>query len=146
MRIGDAATASGLPEDTIRYYERAGVLPAPPRHPNGYRDYTEDHVATLRFARGLRELGLTPGEMADIIGVAHDGTCGALRSALIGRIAAAMVDLDARIDALCRTRRDLEDLATGLEQMRPSGRRVPGRVRCSCVALVEHGAEQAARR
>jgi len=137
MQIGEAAAASGLGEDTIRFYERHGVLPAPPRHANGYRDYTQDHVATLRFARGLRELGLPPREMADIIAVAHDGTCGALRSALIERIGEATADVDARIAALDHTRQELDALAAGLQRMRASERRVPGRARCTCVALVQ---------
>ncbi len=139
MQIGEAAAASGLSEDTIRFYERHGVLPAPPRHPNGYRDYTDDHVETLRFARGLRELGLPPSEMADIVAVAHDGTCGALRSALIDRIARATAELDERIAGLEHTRRHLDGLGKGLRRMRPREQRVPGRPSCTCVALVQGG-------
>ncbi|HWQ28729.1 MAG TPA: MerR family DNA-binding transcriptional regulator, partial [Dehalococcoidia bacterium] len=56
MRIGEAARASGLSIDTIRFYERTGTLPAPPRGANGYRRYTPEHVETLRLAAGLRAL------------------------------------------------------------------------------------------
>ncbi len=58
MNIQEAAHRSGLSADTIRFYERKGVLPRPPRGANGYRQYTEEHVATLEFARGLRDLNL----------------------------------------------------------------------------------------
>ena len=138
MKIGEAARASGLSEDTIRFYEKSGVLPAPARAANGYRDYAASHLETLRFAHGLRELRLAPREMAEILTVAHDGTCSDLRSALIDRIAAVVGSLDERITALNATRRELNNLGGALSRMRPSQRRVPGLVRCNCVRLVEH--------
>ncbi len=58
MNIREAAATSGLSADTIRFYEKKGVLPRPPRRDNGYRSYTDEHVATLRLARGLKDLGL----------------------------------------------------------------------------------------
>ena len=56
MNIGEAANASSLTPDTIRFYEKKGILPRPPRLASGYRHYTEEHVATLRLAKALREL------------------------------------------------------------------------------------------
>lgn len=76
----------GLSPDTIRFYERAEVLPAPPRRANGYRDYSEGHVATLRLVGGLRHLGLALDDMQRIASVAHDATCGDLRGALIAQL------------------------------------------------------------
>ena len=67
LTIRDAATVSGLSAETIRYYERVGVLPTVPRAVNGYRLYTAAYVETLRFARGLRELGIPLTSVASLV-------------------------------------------------------------------------------
>ena len=82
MNIQHAADRSGLSADTIRFYERRGVLPRPPRKANGYRDYSERHVETLKLAAGLRSLGLALEDMGQVLTLAHDGTCGAVRTVL----------------------------------------------------------------
>ncbi len=69
MNIQQAADASRLSPHTLRFYERKGVLPRPPRSPNGYREYTEEHVATLRLAKGLRELELPLSDVAPILSI-----------------------------------------------------------------------------
>ncbi|HPE81786.1 MAG TPA: MerR family transcriptional regulator [Gammaproteobacteria bacterium] len=58
MRIGELANLSGMKADTVRYYEKAGLLPPPPRLPNGYRDYGAAHVERLAFIRHCRTLGM----------------------------------------------------------------------------------------
>ncbi len=69
MNIQEAAEASGLSADTIRFYERKRVLPRPPRAANGYRAYTEEHLATLRLTKSLRDLGLPLSEIGSIVAV-----------------------------------------------------------------------------
>ena len=54
MNIRAAAIASRLTPDTIRFYEKKDILTRPPRLTNGYRHYTDEHVATLRLAKALR--------------------------------------------------------------------------------------------
>src|SRR5258708_39295806 len=83
LTISQAADASGLSPDTIRYYERVGVLPRIQRAGNGYRGYPPEHLEPLRFARSLRDLGLAPAAMSDLIRIFHDGTCRQMRSALL---------------------------------------------------------------
>lgn len=56
MRIG--ARQSGFSVDTLRYYERVGLLPEPTRTENGYRSYDETTMERLRFIRRSRNLGL----------------------------------------------------------------------------------------
>jgi MerR family copper efflux transcriptional regulator len=136
VNIQRAAQQSGLSADTIRFYEREGVLPRPPRRENGYREYTEDHVATLRLVRGLRETGMPMAEMASIGRAAHDGTCGALRVALVSTLAKALDETDERIDRLQRTRRHVEALMQGLEQMEDGQSRLPGATPCECITLL----------
>ena len=58
MRIGELAKTAGLTPDTIRFYEREGLLEAPPRTPSGYRDYGPEVLDDLVFIRKAQLLGL----------------------------------------------------------------------------------------
>jgi arsenate reductase len=60
MRISELARRAGVAPSAIRWYEEAGILPAPERRPNGYRDYGEDDLSRLRLVLSLRRLGLGP--------------------------------------------------------------------------------------
>lgn len=57
MKIGELAKATGTKAETIRYYEREGILPAADRTDSNYRDYSPGHLATLTFIRRARQLG-----------------------------------------------------------------------------------------
>lgn len=59
MRIGEAASRAGVSCDTLRYYERQGLLPRPPRTANGYRDYSAAIVEHVRFVRNALRFGFT---------------------------------------------------------------------------------------
>lgn len=63
MKIGELAARAGSNPETIRYYERIGMLPEPARTEGNYRDYGADHVARLSFIRQARALGF---ELSDI--------------------------------------------------------------------------------
>lgn len=139
MNIQQAARETGLTPDTIRYYERRGVLPQPVRSKNGYRDYSEPHLASLRLARGLRELELPLDRVALIVGVAHDACCGDVRRALEGSIRDTLVQLDERIEKLKRTRVRLRAIRKGVRTMAPESERVPGITPCACIQLVGEG-------
>lgn len=58
MKIGELGQATGVAVDTIRYYEKAGLLPAPGRRPNGYRAYGPSHIERLAFIRHCRALDI----------------------------------------------------------------------------------------
>lgn len=64
---GELARRTGVNSETIRYFEKAGILPAPPRTDGGHRVYDETHVRTLGFVRRARSLGFTPDEVRTII-------------------------------------------------------------------------------
>jgi DNA-binding transcriptional MerR regulator len=66
VRIGEIGAAAGLTAKTVRFYEQAGLLPAPPRTPARYRDYPPETAVRLRFIREAQAAGLT---LADIRGV-----------------------------------------------------------------------------
>ena len=139
MNIGEAANASSLTPDTIRFYEKKGILPRPPRLANGYRHYTDEHVATLRLAKGLRELELPLAEVAPILLVAHDGTCGEIRQSMTRTFTQAISGLSDRIEELEEARNHLSSLLQGLQKMRPTDVAVPGVEACECVRLVAEG-------
>jgi DNA-binding transcriptional MerR regulator len=75
MRVIDLAAATDVSADTIRYYERVGLLPPAQRTPSGYRTYGPDAVDRLRFIQGAQRLGLRLREIGDLLAVRDTGTC-----------------------------------------------------------------------
>lgn len=67
MQIKMLETKSGLSRDTIRFYERRGLITTPHRLPNGYRDYDEHTLSELKFIAAAREVGFTLGEIKTAI-------------------------------------------------------------------------------
>ncbi len=142
MNIQDAAAASGLTADTIRFYERKGVLPRPPRQENGYRSYTADHIRTLRLANGLRHLGAPLEAVARMIAVAHSGTCGEVRGDLMQALEEALAETERQLNDLIHVRDHLGLILAGLGSMYPADTAVPGMAPCECVRLVSDAAGQ----
>ncbi|HKJ94212.1 MAG TPA: helix-turn-helix domain-containing protein [Gammaproteobacteria bacterium] len=77
MRIGDLAGNTGVNIETIRYYERVGILPRPVRAANNYRIYSAAHERRLRFVRRARDLGFTLDEVRVLLRMIDGGdyTC-----------------------------------------------------------------------
>jgi MerR family mercuric resistance operon transcriptional regulator len=67
MKISEAAAASGCHLETIRYYERSGLIPAPARSASGYREYSPTEVARLCFISRGRELGFSLDEIRSLL-------------------------------------------------------------------------------
>lgn len=67
LRIGDVAARAGVNIETLRYYERRGILRSPKRSPAGYREYPSDTVQLIRFIKRAQELGFTLDEIEDLI-------------------------------------------------------------------------------
>ncbi|MSP49359.1 MAG: Cu(I)-responsive transcriptional regulator [Alphaproteobacteria bacterium] len=72
MNIGAAAERSGMPPKTIRYYESVGLIQPAERRGNGYRDYSDKDVATLRFVHRARGLGFTIEECRELLALYRD--------------------------------------------------------------------------
>jgi MerR family transcriptional regulator, copper efflux regulator len=72
MNIGAAAERSGMPPKTIRYYESVGLIAPAERRGNGYRDYSDKDVATLRFVHRARGLGFTIEECRELLALYRD--------------------------------------------------------------------------
>lgn len=115
MTIGELASAAGVHVETIRYYEREGILPEPPRTPSGYRQYGETDRWRLAFIQRGKGLGFSLKDIAELLGAGEDRTVDEVK-----RIAAARLErLDAELAALTRTREQLARLvdtcATGAD-------------------------------
>ena len=72
-QIGALAEATGVNVETIRYYERAGILPSPPRTSGGQRVYGDEHVQRLSFIRRCRELGFSLDDIRALLQLMGDG-------------------------------------------------------------------------
>jgi DNA-binding transcriptional MerR regulator len=75
LRVAELADAVGVPPDTIRYYERVGLLPPPARTPAGYRAYDQGAVDRLRFIQGGQRLGLRLRDIRDLLAIRDTGVC-----------------------------------------------------------------------
>lgn len=109
MRIGDLATASGLTTKTIRFYEQAGLLPAPPRTPNGYRDYPDQAPARLTFIRDAQGAGLTLAEIRSVLVLRDSGQAPCAHVTTL--IDQHLADIERRLAELATTRDALRGLA-----------------------------------
>ena len=73
MRIGELARATGTKAETIRYYEREGILPAADRTDSNYRDYSTEHLQMLTFVRRARGLGFNMAQVRELLALSdHD--------------------------------------------------------------------------
>ncbi|MEO5670092.1 MAG: Cd(II)/Pb(II)-responsive transcriptional regulator [Ramlibacter sp.] len=100
MKISDLSRATGVEVDTIRYYEKAGVLAPPAREANGYRSYGDSHLERLAFVRHCRALDIPLAEvkrLLDFVGGARDdqGDIDALIEAQLLRVRARLKSLRA---------------------------------------------------
>lgn len=88
MRIGDVAKLTGTPTKTIRFYEDAGLLPAPARTRSGYRDYGPEIADRLRFIHRAQAAGLSLAKVRQILAIHDRGDqpCGHVRQVLHTRL------------------------------------------------------------
>jgi MerR family Zn(II)-responsive transcriptional regulator of zntA len=80
LRIGELAARVGATADTVRYYEKLGLLESISRSESGYRLYSQAELGRLQFIRRAKLLGLSLDEIRSLLGVAEEGKCRPLRS------------------------------------------------------------------
>lgn len=100
MQIGELARRLGVSADTLRFYERSGVLPRPPRGENGYRDYGPADADRIRLMLDLRRLDLPLEDAARLAGWCQAGHCTETTAELPQVLAAKRAELRERIDGL----------------------------------------------
>lgn len=108
--IGVLSKQTGCNIETIRYYERIGLLPCPPRSAGGHRQFTPDIVTRLKFIRRARELGFTLGQVRELLNLADGGanTCTDVRRVTLDHA----IEVRHKIDDLAKIERVLRRMAS----------------------------------
>jgi MerR family copper efflux transcriptional regulator len=108
LSIGAAAREAGVGVDTIRYYEREGLLPEPRRRASGYRDYDAGAITQLRFIRRAKGLGFSLGDIRELLTLSQDREQGV--AGVKARAEGRLADVEHRIRELRRMQRGLKEL------------------------------------
>ena len=118
LTIGQLAQRAGVGVETVRFYEREGLISEPPRRPSGYRDYPLETVARIVFIRRAKDLGFTLKEINELLDlrVRPRRNCSQVKQSADAKI----VDIDGKIASLRRMRRALKDLTKACEERTPT--------------------------
>jgi len=106
MTIGRLAKQAGVNIDTIRYYERNGLIPEPTRRLSGYREYVSTDVARLRFILRAKDLGFTLAEIGELLSLSADRDVRGVKR----RAEKRLEQVEHKIKELQRVRRGLKTL------------------------------------
>lgn len=135
MRIGELSSAASTPVETIRYYEREGLLPAPARTGGNFRAYDAPHLERLQFVRFCRGLDMSLDEIRALLAVRDDPAAGC------GDVNAL---LDAHIGHVATRIRELQHLEAQLRDLRARCPDAPGSERCGILAGLAEAAQEPA--
>lgn len=119
LTTGRLARLADVGVETIRFYERHGLLPEPPRTPAGYREYPPETVRRLRFIRRAKELGFTLREIRELLELRM--TPGTSCAEIRGRAQEKVDDIEQRIRSLERMRGTLVQLVRSCRGRGPIG-------------------------
>lgn len=118
MQISAFAGAAGVPKETVRYYERRGLMPEPRRGPSGYRRYDQAAVARMQFIKRAQDLGFSLHEIEQLLAVRSTPDADAMRvKALVER---KLDELTAKIRALRRQEEELTRLVAACDGQGPA--------------------------
>ena len=111
LKLGELARRSGLGVETLRYYERRGLIPPPDRLPSGYRIYSSSILQRLAFIRRCKALGFTLEEILNLLQLQQQPECGS--AAVKQRVEHHITDIRRRVE-------DLQQMLTTLEALSAS--------------------------
>ena len=114
MRIGEIAKSAGVTPDTIRYYEREGLLPLADRTPSGYRDYGPEVVDDLQFIKKAQALGLRLSAVREVLEISAGGKppCEHVRAT----VSARLTEVEQRLKDLRALRSTLRETLERLDR------------------------------
>lgn len=117
LTIGRLAKQAGVNLETVRFYERRGLLPRPPRSASGYRLFPAETARRLKFIRRAQELGFSLAEIAELLSlrVSRRTTSAQIRASAESKIA----DIDAKIRSLESMKKTLRRLTTACDGCAP---------------------------
>lgn len=127
MRIGQLAERAGVTPDTIRYYERQGLLAPARRTPNRYRQYDREALEELQFIKKAQALGLRLGDIREVMEISSGGEppCEHVRATMTERLA----EVEERLRELRGLRATLRETLERLDRARPL------KTGCRCAAI-----------
>ena len=123
LTVSHVAEQAGLTADTVRYYDRLGLLPQPARSDAGYRLFDEGTARRLRFIKGAQRVGLRLREIGDLLRAMDEGECPCPETEALLR--QRMAEIDAEVARLAEVRAELARLVDNAP-----GCRVPGELWC----------------
>ncbi len=126
MKIGELAAQAGVTPDTVRYYEKTGLLPAPRRTAAGYRDYDAAAIDDLSFIRKAQMVGLKLADVREVMEISAGGKapCEHVRATVTARLA----EVEGRMKELRALRSTLETTLARLDS-------APPQAGCRCAAI-----------
>ena len=112
MKIGQAAELAGVNVQTLRYYERTGLLPKASRRPSGYRQYDTDTVRLVHFIKNAQELGFTLRDISELIALRKNPrSCSRVATLALTKVE----QIDRRVRRLTAMRKTLAELASACQ-------------------------------
>lgn len=132
LTIGQLAQAAEVHVETIRYYERRGLMPEPPRRLSGYREYDQESISRMRFIKNAQALGFSLDEIEKLLALRVDAetSCDDVRQ----QAEAKLGEIYEKIQALHRLQSALSELIAACERGGPQGD-------CPLLEALEHQAE-----
>jgi MerR family mercuric resistance operon transcriptional regulator len=132
--IGQVARRAGVGVETVRFYERQGLLEEPPRRASGYRQYSEEAVKQIRFIQRAKLLGFSLKEIQELLTLRVDGqtSCEQVKE----RAEAKLAEVEQKIVTLQHMRQALLQVASLCEEESPEGY-------CPLLDALEHDSEMA---
>jgi MerR family mercuric resistance operon transcriptional regulator len=130
LRMGELAASVGLSRETLRYYERIGLLPEPDRSTSGYRQYPREAVGRLKFIGRAQELGFTLAEIEELLGLRVDNVAACDR--VCEHAAAKLESVEAKVADLKRIASSLSALIDQCESRETT-------VECPILEALERG-------
>ena len=128
MKIGKLAEVAQCSVETVRYYEKEGLLPAPARTSGNFRQYGAEHVERLRFIRNCRALDMSHGEIRTLLRLADQpgDDCGSVNTLFDEHIA----HVDERLRELAQLKLQLASLRARCQVVNEASHRVNGKTLC----------------
>ena len=119
LTTSQLARKAGVNVETLRYYERRGLIPEPPRRDSGYRQYSQDDVARIQFIKRAKDLGFTLQEVQELLDlrVDPDTPCIMVKR----RADLKIIDIEAKLQSLKRIKKALNKLAAACSGRGPVG-------------------------
>lgn len=117
LRTAQVADLAGVNVETLRFYERKGIIPEPPRRASGYREYPPETVERVRFVKRAQELGFSLGEVQDLLGLR--ATAGAKSAQVRLAAEAKLEEIEHKIRDLAAMKQTLTELLCACDGTMP---------------------------